>query len=179
MSRIGKRPIPVPDNVEVKIEGDLLSVKGPKGELKRRIHPKISVSREENSILLHAADESRDARSLHGLFGALVYNMVTGVTRGFEKALEIVGVGYRAELKGRTAVFNLGYSHPIDFQLPDGIDARIEKSKVVLSGIDKELVGLTAARIRGLRPPEPYKGKGIKYSDETIRKKAGKAGAAK
>lgn len=179
MSRIGKRPIPIPKDVEVKIQGDLLSVKGPRGELERRVHPKITVKKDDGSISLEAVDDSREARSLHGLFGALVSNMVTGVTSGFEKVLEIVGVGYRAELKGRTAVFNLGYSHPVDFDLPDGIDARIEKSRIVLSGIDKELVGLTAARIRSLRAPEPYKGKGIKYADEVIRKKAGKAGAAK
>ena len=179
MSRIGKRPIPVPKDVEVKIHGDLLSVKGPRGELERRVHPKITVKKDNGSISLVTVDDSRESRSLHGLFGALVSNMVVGVTRGFEKVLEIVGVGYRAELKGRTAVFNLGYSHPVDFALPDGIDARIEKSRIVLSGIDKELLGLTAARIRNLRAPEPYKGKGIKYADEVIRKKAGKAGAAK
>ena len=177
MSRIGKRPIPIPKDVEVKIQGDLISVKGPKGELKRRVHPNISVSKDGDKISVHTADESREARSLHGLFGALIYNMVIGVTKGFEKILEIVGVGYRAELKGRTAVFNLGCSHPINFQLPDGIDANIEKSRIVLSGIDKELLGMTAAKIRGLREPEPYKGKGIKYADEIIRKKAGKAGA--
>ncbi len=177
MSRIGKRPIPIPKDVEVKIQGDLISVKGPKGELKRHVHPDISVSKDGDTISVHAADESRESRSLHGLFGALIYNMVIGVTKGFEKILEIVGVGYRAELKGRTAVFNLGYSHPINFQLPDGIDADIQKSKIVLTGIDKELLGMTAAKIRGLRAPEPYKGKGIKYSDEIIRKKAGKAGA--
>jgi len=179
MSRIGKRPIPIPKDVEVKIQGDLLSVKGPKGELKRRVHPNVSVRKDGNQISVHTADESREARSLHGLFGALIYNMVIGVTKGFEKVLEIVGVGYRVELKGRTAVFNLGYSHPINFQLPDGIEANIQKSKIVLSGIDKELLGMTAAKIRGLRAPEPYKGKGIKYADEIIRKKAGKAGAIK
>ena len=177
MSRIGKRPIPIPKDVEVKIQGDLISVKGPKGELKRHVHPDISVSTDGDTISVHTADESRQSRSLHGLFGALIYNMVIGVTNGFEKRLEIVGVGYRAELKGRTAVFNLGYSHPINFQLPDGIDADIQKSKIVLTGIDKELLGMTAAKIRGFRAPEPYKGKGIKYADEMIRKKAGKAGA--
>jgi len=179
MSRIGKRPIPIPKDVEVKIQGDLLTVKGPKGELKRRVHPNISVSKDGDKISVHTADESREARSLHGLFGALIYHMVIGFTKGFYKVLEIVGVGYRAELKGRTAVFNLGYSHPINFQLPDGIDANIEKSRIVLSGIDKELLGMTAAKIRGLREPEPYKGKGIRYADEIIRKKAGKAGAIK
>ena len=177
MSRIGKRPIAIPKDVDVMVEGDLLCVKGPRGELKRRVHPKISVQKDGDAISLLPIDESREARSLHGLFGALINNMVTGVTEGFEKVLEIVGVGYRAELNGRTAVFNLGYSHPINFDLPDGIDANIEKSKIVLSGIDKELLGMTAAKIRGLRAPEPYKGKGIKYADEIIRRKAGKAGA--
>ncbi|MBC8417592.1 MAG: 50S ribosomal protein L6 [Desulfobacteraceae bacterium] len=179
MSRIGKRPIPIPKDVEVEVQGDLLRVKGPKGELKCHVHPKISVKKDGDKISVLAVDESREARSLHGLFGALIYNMVIGVTRGFEKVLEIVGVGYKAELKGRTAVFNLGYSHPIAFDLPDGIDANIEKSRIVLSGIDKELLGMTAAKIRGLRAPEPYKGKGIKYADEMIRRKAGKAGATK
>ena len=178
MSRIGKQPILIPAGVDVTVEGNLLRVKGPKGELERSIHPKISVERDGDKLSVVVADQSREARSLHGLFGALVSNMVTGVTKGFEKPLEIIGVGYRAELKGRTAVFSLGYSHPINFDLPDGIDATIEKNKIVLSGIDKELLGMTAAKIRGLRAPEPFKGKGIKYADEIIRRKAGKAGAA-
>jgi len=177
MSRIGKRPISIPADVDVTVDGDHVRVKGPKGELKRSVHPKISVKRDGDALLVVVNDESREARSLHGLFGALVNNMVTGVTKGFERGLEIVGVGYRAEMKGRTAVFGLGYSHPIHFDLPAGIDATIEKSKIVLSSIDKELLGVTAAKIRGLRPPEPYKGKGIKYADEIIRRKAGKAGA--
>lgn len=177
MSRIGKRPISIPADVDVAVVGDRVRVKGPKGELERSVHPSISVKRDGETLVVVANDESREARSLHGLFGALVSNMITGVTKGFERALEIVGVGYRAEMKGRTAVFSLGYSHPIHFDLPDGINATIEKSKIVLSGIDKELLGVTAAKIRGLRSPEPYKGKGIKYSDEIIRRKAGKAGA--
>lgn len=177
MSRIGKQTIPIPKEVEVNIQGDRLSVKGPKGELVRTIHPKIHI-KPENGILSVSVDgTSRKDNALHGLFGALVSNMVIGVTKGFEKSLEIVGVGYRAELKGRTAVFNVGYSNPVNFDLPDGIDANIEKTKISLSGSDKELLGRTAAKIRGLRPPEPYKGKGIKYADESIRRKAGKAGA--
>ncbi len=179
MSRIGKRPIPLAKDVEVKMNGDMMTVKGPKGVLERRIHEKISVEINDDNLLLSIPDNNRETRSLHGLFGALVLNMVTGVTKGFEKSLEIVGVGYRAELNGRTAVFNLGYSNPVHFELPDGIDASVEKNKVVLSGIDKELVGRTAAKIRSLRKPEPYKGKGVKYVDENIRRKAGKAGAAK
>jgi len=177
MSRIGKRPVFIPAGVDVIVEGDRLRVKGPKGELERSVHPKISVKRDGDAVVVVANDGSREARSLHGLFGALVSNMVTGVTKGFERALEIVGVGYRAEMKGRTAVFSIGYSHPVHFDLPDGIDATIEKTKIVLSGIDKELLGVTAAKIRALRSPEPYKGKGIKYADEIIRRKAGKAGS--
>lgn len=178
MSRIGKQPIPINKDVEVKINGDMVTVKGAKGVLERRIHQKIGVEINDGNILLTARDNLRETRALHGLFGALVSNMVMGVSKGFEKALEIVGVGYRAELKGRTIIFNLGYSNPINFELPDGIDANVDKSKIVLMGIDKELLGRTAAKIRSLRPPEPYKGKGVKYIDENIRRKAGKAGAA-
>jgi len=177
MSRIGKQPISIPPGVDVAVDGDGVRVKGPMGELKRSVHPKISVKRDGDVLLVMANDESREARSLHGLFGALVSNMVTGVTKGFQRGLEIVGVGYRAEMKGRTAVFSLGYSHPIHFDLPEGIEASIEKNKILLSGIDKELLGVTAAKIRGLRAPEPYKGKGIKYADEIIRRKVGKAGS--
>ncbi len=178
MSRIGKRPIPITKDVEVKINGDMMTVKGPKGVLQRRIHNKIKVEINDENLLLTVSDNHRETRALHGLFGALVLNMVTGVTKGFEKALEIVGVGYRAELKGRTVIFNLGYSNPVHFELPDGIDANVDKNKVLLTGIDKELLGRTAEKIRNLRKPEPYKGKGIKYADEMIRRKAGKAGAA-
>ncbi len=179
MSRIGKRPIPITKDVEVKIDGDMMTVKGPKGVLERRIHDKINIEINDDNLTLTPVDNHRETRALHGLFGALVLNMVTGVTKGFEKALEIVGVGYRAELNGRTAIFNLGYSNPIHFELPEGIDANIDKNKIVLTGIDKELLGRTAAKIRSLRKPEPYKGKGVKYVDEMIRRKAGKAGAAK
>ena len=179
MSRIGKRPIPLPKEVEVTFEKNVLTVKGPKGELERPIHPKVRVSAGEENILVSVADGTRESRSLHGLSRVLIANMVTGVTKGFERVLEIVGVGYRAEMNGRTAVLNLGYSHPINFDLPDGIEAKIERTKIILSGIDKELLGMTAAKIRGFRKPEPYKGKGIKYEDEVIRRKAGKAGAAK
>jgi large subunit ribosomal protein L6 len=178
MSRIGKRPIPITKDVEVKMNGDMMTVKGPKGVLQRRIHNKIKVEINDENLLLSVRDNHRETRAIHGLFGALILNMVTGVTKGFERALEIVGVGYRAELKGRTAIFNLGYSNPVHFELPDGIDANVDKNKILLMGIDKELLGRTAAKIRSLRKPEPYKGKGIKYADEMIRRKAGKAGAA-
>lgn len=177
MSRIGKRPIVVPKNVSVTLEGNTVSVKGPKGQLKRTLHPSVSLSVDGGLVKVSVAGESREEKALHGLTRALVANMITGVSNGFERAMEIVGVGYRVEVSGKTAVFNLGYSHPINFPLPDGIDAKADKTKLVLSGIDKELLGKTAATIRGLRPPEPYKGKGIKYSNETIRRKAGKTGA--
>ena len=178
MSRIGKKPIPIPKDVSVTFEDDTLQVKGPKGSIRRALSPKVRVAVEEDKIVVSVPDNSRESRSFHGLFRMLIDNMVTGVTKGFEKGLEIVGVGYRAELTGRTAVFNLGYSHPIRYDLPEGIDARIEKTRITISGIDKELVGKTAAKIRSFRRPEPYKGKGIKYVDEMIRRKAGKAGAS-
>jgi large subunit ribosomal protein L6 len=177
MSRIGKKPIPLPAKVQVDIQGDLLVVKGPNGELRRTIHPAVSVSKGENQILVTVQDSDKKTKALHGLYRALIANMVTGVSRGFEKVLDIVGVGYRAELAGRTATFHLGYSHPVIFDLPSGIDAKIEKTRVTLKGIDKELLGRTAATIRGFKKPEPYKGKGIKYADEVIRRKAGKTGA--
>lgn len=176
MSRIGKRPIPNPEKVSVSVDGDDIKVRGPKGELTRPLHPKVQVEIGEDDIRVHAVDNSREARSVHGLYRVLIDNMVTGVTKGFERTLEIVGVGYRAELNGRVAVLNLGYSHPIQFELPEGIDARIDKTKIVLSGIDREKLGLTAAKIRHFRPPEPYKGKGVKYAEEQIKRKAGKAG---
>ena len=177
MSRIGKKPIPIPKEVTVDLKGDLLTLRGPKGELQRKIHPRVNIRVENNEIVLSVNDTKKDTKSLHGLFGALIDNMVNGVTKGFERGLEIVGVGYRAELSGRTATFHLGYSHPINFELPDGIDAKVEKTKITLSGIDKELLGRTAAKIRSFRKPEPYKGKGIRYEKETIRRKAGKTGA--
>jgi large subunit ribosomal protein L6 len=177
MSRIGKKPVVIPKGVDIALKGELLTVRGPKGELKLQVHPNVKMNVENDHIAVLVAGESRELRSLHGLFRVLIDNMVTGVTKGFEKALEIVGVGYRAELKGRTAVFHLGYSHPISFELPQGIDAKIERTKIVLTGVDKELLGMTAAKIRSFRKPEPYKGKGIRYADEIIRRKAGKAGA--
>jgi len=179
MSRLGKKPIPIPKDVEIRLEGALLTVKGPKGELKRQVHPKVQVNMDGDKISVSVADGSRESRSLHGLFAVLINNMVIGVTKGFERVLEIAGVGYRAAIEGRTAVFNLGYSRPINFELPDGVDASVDKSKVILTGIDKELLGMTASQIRDLRRPEPYKGKGIKYAGEMIRRKAGKTGAVK
>lgn len=177
MSRIGKKPISIPKDVKMEWKGDLLTVTGPKGTLNLRIHPRVNVHTDNDQIVVSVSDSNKGSKSLHGLFRSLVANMVTGVTQGFEKALEIVGVGYRAELSGRTVAFHLGYSHPINLELPEGIDAKIEKTRITLSGIDKELLGKTAAKIRSFRRPEPYKGKGIRYADETIRRKAGKAGA--
>jgi large subunit ribosomal protein L6 len=177
MSRIGKKPIKVPKAVDVNVEGDVLSVKGPKGTLKQKLQPNVEIKVDKGEICFLIADQTAESRSLHGLYRSLCANMVHGVDQGFEKALDIVGVGYRAELKGKVAVFSLGYSHPIEFPLPEGIDARIDKTRIILSGADKQLVGLTAAKIRSLRKPEPYKGKGIKYVDEVIRRKAGKSGA--
>jgi large subunit ribosomal protein L6 len=177
MSRIGKKPIPIPEGVTIALDGHLLWVKGPKGELRRSIHPSVSIHTDSGQILVSVNDGGKDAQALHGLFRALISNMVIGVSQGFERVLEIVGVGYRAELASRTATLYLGYSNPITFELPEGIEARIEKTRITLSGIDKELLGRTAARIRMLRKPEPYKGKGIRYVNETIRRKAGKTGA--
>ena len=179
MSRIGKQPVNIPKDVKVILEKGLLSVKGPKGELTRSINPKVKVAVEADKVVLSIENQTRELKALFGLSRMLIANMVTGVTKGFEKVLEIVGIGYKAEMQGRTAVFNLGYSHPINYILPEGIDAKIEKTKIILSSVDKELLGMTAAKIRSFRKPEPYKGKGIKYIDEIIRRKAGKAGVAK
>jgi large subunit ribosomal protein L6 len=178
MTRIGKKPIPIPKEVKVKLDGTQLTVSGPKGELKREIHPKVQVQVGGEQITVSATDQSKETKSLHGLFKVLIANMVNGVSKGFQKEFEIAGVGYRVEVKGRTAVFNLGYSAPINFDLPEGIEASVEKNKLTLTGIDKELLGHTAAKMRGFREPEPYKGKGIKYAAETVRRKAGKAGGS-
>jgi len=177
MSRIGKKPIPIPKEVKIDLKGDLLIVTGPKGQLKRNVHPGVSVHTENAQVVVSVSDGVKGSGALHGLHRALIANMVTGVSRGFERALEIVGVGYRAELSGRNVTFHLGYSHPVVFELPKGIEGKIEKTRITLSGVDKELLGRTAAEIRGFRKPEPYKGKGIKYAEETIRRKAGKTGA--
>lgn len=177
MSRIGKMAVQIPKNVFIDLKGDSLSVKGPLGELHQIIDPMISVRLENNQLLVIANSDTKKANACHGLYRALIANMVMGVSQGFERILEIVGVGYRAELSGRTAVFHLGYSHPINYELPEGITAEIDKTRVKLKGFDREVLGRTAAKIRSFRCPEPYKGKGIKYADETIRRKAGKTGA--
>ena len=176
MSRIGKKPIPMPNGVEINLNNGVLTVKGPKGKLTRQIHPRVSLNVGKDEIGVSVSDESRESKAIHGLSRMLVANMITGVSTGFEKALEIVGVGYRAELQGKTAILNVGYSQPVHFDLPDGVEARIDKTRIILSSMDKELLGLTAAKIRAIRKPEPYKGKGIRYADEMVRRKAGKTG---
>lgn len=177
MSRVGKQPVVVPSGVQVTIAETKIEVKGPKGVLSRDLHPLVKISQEDGKILVAPVDESLQARGLWGLFRSLIANMVEGVSNGFTKVLEINGVGYRAEAAGKVLKLTLGFSHPLDFSLPEGISAAVDKNTVVtLSGIDKELLGQTAATIRAFRPPEPYKGKGIKYATETIRRKVGKAG---
>jgi len=180
MSRIGKMPIQIPSGVEVKISDGKVFVKGPKGALERSIPSPITVEVENRRLVCKRSKNDRRSRALHGLMRALLHNMVVGVSQGFTRELLVNGVGYKVEEKGNTLVFYLGYSHPIEFPLPDGIKAKVDRKKelkVSLEGYDKELLGLVAARIRGLRPPEPYKGKGIRYIDETILRKAGKAAA--
>lgn len=177
MSRIGKKKIPCPETVSVSREGDRVVVKGPNGELSERIHPSLSIRIDPDGVQVEKAPEQRKADALSGLTRTLIANMVKGVTEGYRRELEIVGVGYRAELSGNSLVFQLGYSHRINFALPEGISAEVPKpTQIVLKGIDKCLLGRTAAKIRALRKPEPYKGKGLKYSGETIRRKVGKAG---
>ncbi len=177
MSRVGKQPVSVPDGVQVTFDETKIEVKGPKGALSRELHPLVRVSQEDGNITVTPVDDSLKARGLWGLFRSLIQNMVTGVSQGYTKVLEINGVGYRAEAAGNALKLTLGFSHPVEFALPEGINAAVEKNTVItLSGIDKELLGQTAATIRAFRPPEPYKGKGIKYAEETIRRKVGKAG---
>jgi large subunit ribosomal protein L6 len=180
MSRVGKSPIIIPANTQVKIESDVIVVKGPKGELKQKLHPQVKVAISDSEVNVTVTDpENRKVRSLWGLFRNLINNMVIGVNSGFEKKLEFKGVGYRAQVNGQKIVLNLGYSHPIEFPLPAGISATSEASFITIFGIDKQLVGEIAAQVRKLRAPEPYKGKGIKYVDEVIRRKAGKTAASK
>lgn len=177
MSRVGKLPIHLPPGVIVDYQDGQFTVRGPKGTMERVIHPKVQVTINDNVITVAPRDLSREARSLWGLTRALLNNMVVGVTKGFQKELEIIGVGYRVEQKGSTLLFSLGYSHPIEFELPKGIDAKVDKqTRITLQGIDKELVGQTAATVREFRRPEPYKGKGIRYLGEAVRHKVGKGG---
>lgn len=177
MSRIGKRPIAIPDKVSVTINGQQVTVKGPKGQLERELPPQVTVAQEGNEVIVKRINESRLARQRHGLSRTLVANMVDGVSKGFEKRLQIQGVGYRAQVQGRNLTLNVGYSHPVEIKPPEGVQVAVEKNtEVIVSGINKEEVGNTAAKIRDVRPPEPYKGKGIRYANEMVRRKAGKAG---
>jgi large subunit ribosomal protein L6 len=177
MSRVGKKPISIPEKTKISLDERVLTVQGEKGTLKRSIHPAVELKIENGVMNVHPAIDDRRSRALQGLTRSLVANMITGVTQGFERTLEISGIGYRAEIKGKSIVLNIGFSHPVQFDLPEGIDAAVEKNNIIkLSSIDKEKLGLAAAAIRRLRPPEPYKGKGIKYVEERVQRKAGKAG---
>ena len=180
MSRVGKKPISIPQGVEVKLTGDKVSVKGPKGLLEQVVHPKTSVAVEGNVVTVTPVDDSKVNRKFHGLTRALINNMVEGVTNGFSKSLTLVGVGYRAAQKGKDITFTLGYSHPVEYKCPEGIELKVVKpTEVTVTGIDKALVGQTAAVIRGFRKPEPYHGKGVRYTDERISTKVGKAAGKK
>jgi large subunit ribosomal protein L6 len=177
MSRIGRLPIAVPSGVDVTIDGRHVTVTGPKGTLSRDLHPDITVSREDDQLVVTRPTEQKTHKQLHGLTRTLVNNMVVGVTDGYRKGLDITGVGYRAALNGRKLQLNLGYSHPIEIDPPEGITFEVETpTRLAVVGIDKELVGQIAAKVRSTRKPEPYKGKGVRYSGEVIRRKAGKAG---
>lgn len=187
MSRVGKVPIEVPDGIEVKLNGSTLTVKGSKGELEETFDSRMSIAVEKGSVTVTRVDDEKQSRALHGLTRALIANMVTGVSEGYEKILQLIGVGYSAELKGKNIIFSLGFSHQILFEAPDGIDFEIQKpdqvekaqfraiqSRIFIRGISKQLVGQVTANIRALKPPEPYKGKGIRIQGEYVRKKAGK-----
>ena len=175
MSRIGKKPIEIPKGVTITKSGNIVKVKGPKGELESRTHSKISVDLKESEVVVTRPDDSKENKALHGLTRALIQNMVDGVINPYTKTLDIVGVGYRAEVKGKNLLLNIGYSHPVYFIPPEGISLQTpSQTQIVITGIDKQMVGLVAAKIRSIRKPEPYKGKGIKYSEEQIQRKAGK-----
>lgn len=178
MSRIGKLPIAIPDGVQVSVDDRTVRVKGPKGELSHRVPAQISAALEDGHLVVDRRNESRQSRALHGLNRSLIANMVEGVVSGFDKTLDIIGVGYRAELKGRNLTLSLGYSHPVIFQAPPDVDLEVTGgTRITVRGIDKQLVGQVAAVIRSFKKPEPYKGKGIRYEDEQVRRKAGKTGA--
>jgi len=178
MSRIGKKPVEIPKGVEVKIDKNIITAKGPKGNLSLEIHPRIKVVLEDGKIVLKRPTDEKQDKALHGTMRSLISNMIEGVSKGYEKVLEIFGVGYRAQLQGNRLIFSLGYSHPVEFQLPDGIKATVDQKQttITLSSADKHLLGQIAANIRALRPPDPYKGKGIRYADEHLKLKPGKAG---
>lgn len=176
MSRVGKLPVPIPDKTKVQVSGHNLTVTGPKGTLGMAAHEAIGVKVEGNTVLVSRSSDLKKHRALHGLTRALIANMLHGVTQGYTRQLEMIGVGYRAEMKGKTLVMNLGYSHPIVFNPPQGIAIAVDpkENKITIDGIDKALVGQTAAKIRSFRKPEPYKGKGVRYVGEVVQQKAGK-----
>ena len=177
MSRIGRLPVVIPAGVTVDVkEGNDVTVKGPKGTLERTFVPQIGIEVKENEVIVTRPDDKKENKALHGLTRALIHNMVVGVSEGFKKVLEVNGVGYKAQKQGKKLVLSLGYSHPVEMEDPEGIESAVEGNKITVSGISKEKVGQYTAEIRGKRPPEPYKGKGIKYSDEFIRRKVGKTG---
>ena len=179
MSRVGKKPVPIPDKTKLTFENRVLTVQGEKGKLSRSIHPAVDLKIEDGVLSVVPFEDKRTSRALQGMTRSLVANMITGVNKGFERTLVINGIGYRAETKGNSIILNVGYSNPVQFDLPEGVAASIDRNTIIkLSSIDKEKLGLAAAAIRKIRPPEPYKGKGIKYAEERIRRKAGKAGAA-
>lgn len=177
MSRIGKLPISLGPKVKYAQTGDNVSIEGPKGSLTHRLPPGIKVESNDGELRVVRANDSKPQRALHGLVRALLANAVEGVTKGFERKLEIHGVGYSAEVKGKVVLFKLGYSHPIEFPVPDGVDVKVERTSITLNGYDRQLVGQVAANMRKLRKPDVYKQKGVRYADEILRKKAGKAGA--
>lgn len=177
MSRIGKNPVVIPEKVEVKVNGSLVSVKGPNGQLEYNFTEFVGIELKDKTVVVTPADESTKARALWGTTRTLISNMVVGCSTGFKKSLVFTGVGYKAAAKGDTLVLNLGFSHPINYLLPKGVTAKVTKNEIDLSGCNKELVGFAAAKIRSFRPPEPYKGKGVRYSDEHIIRKAGKTGS--
>jgi large subunit ribosomal protein L6 len=175
VSRVGNKPVSIPKGVSVTSSGNVIKIKGPKGELERSIHPNMKIQVAENEVSVQRPDDTKTNKSLHGLTRSLIQNMMTGVSESYKKTLEIVGVGYKAEMKGNNLLLTIGYSHPIYFVPPDQIKIETPTAtQIIISGIDKELVGLVAAKIRSFRKPEPYKGKGLKYSDEHIIRKAGK-----
>ncbi|HDD43958.1 MAG TPA: 50S ribosomal protein L6 [Candidatus Desulfofervidus auxilii] len=176
MSRIGKKPIVIPENVKVIINNGEIQVKGPKGELKRNIVPGIKVEKEGNVLKVMRENDTKKLKALHGLMRQLIANMVVGVTEGFKKTLVVEGLGYKADLKGKKLILSLGFSHPVEYEPPSDIKLAVDGNKIIVEGIDKEQVGQVAAIIRRFKPPEPYKGKGIRYIDEQVRRKAGKAG---
>ena len=177
MSRIGRKPVVIPAGVEVKLDGHTLTVKGPKGTLTRTFHNRMNIAVENNEIIVTRPTDDKEDRSLHGLTRTLIHNMVEGVTNGFKKELEINGVGYRAQKQGKKLILSLGYSHPVEMEDPEGLESVLDgQNKITIKGIDKQKVGQYAAEIRDKRRPEPYKGKGIKYADEVIRRKVGKTG---